>query len=185
MEANSHTYRDGLYSQIEDSYGKLLYSYTSQIVEAARTEKKNLRLKWVQFILSALSTGGFIGTLVSNQQILIWVGGLCSTALLVLTAYFKDIDFSAQQKKHLDASNKLWLVREKYISLLTDFVALDDERIVQLRDSLQKETSNIYTESPITSEKSYSIAKKLLKEKEAQYFTQEELNMMLPKHLRK
>ena len=34
MEANSPIYRENLYSQIEDAYGKLLYSYTSQIVEA-------------------------------------------------------------------------------------------------------------------------------------------------------
>lgn len=185
MEANSPIYRDNLYSQIEDAYGKLLYSYTSQIVEAGRIAKKNIRLKWFQFILSALSTGGFIGTLISNQQILIWVGGLCSTALLVLTAYFKDVDLSSMQKKHLETSNKLWLVREKYVSLLTDFVSLEDDRIVSLRDSLQKETSKIYDEAPITSDKSYSIAKKLIKEKEAQFFSREELNKMLPQHLRK
>ena len=77
MEANSRTYSEALYSQIEDAYGKLLYSYTTQIVEAGRVAKKNRRLKWTQFILSALSTGGFIGTIISNQQVLIWVLRLC------------------------------------------------------------------------------------------------------------
>lgn len=185
MEANSPVYRDNLYSQIEDAYGKLLYSYTSQIVEAGRLAKKNIRLKWAQFILSALSTGGFIGLLITNQQVLVWVGGLCSTALLILTAYFKDIDFSALQKKHLDTSNKLWLVREKYISLLTDFCSLENDRIVSVRDTLQKETSKIYDEAPITSDKSYSIAKMLIKDKEGQFFSRDELNKMLPQHLRK
>ena len=185
MEANSRTYSEALYSQIEDAYGKLLYSYTTQIVEAGRVAKKNRRLKWTQFILSALSTGGFIGTIISNQQVLIWVGGLCSTALLVLTAYFKDVDFSALQKSHLSTSNKLWLVREKYISLLTDFEALDEASIKLKRDELQTETSSIYDEAPITSEKSYSIAQDLLKNKEAQFFSRDELNKMLPQHLRK
>ena len=147
--------------------------------------KKNRRLKWAQFILSALSTGGFIGTIISNQQVLIWVGGLCSTALLVLTAYFKDVDFSALQKSHLDTSNKLWLIREKYISLLTDFDVLSDEEIQLKRDGLQQETSAVYDEAPITTEKSYSIAQDLLKNKEAQYFSRDELNKMLPQHLRK
>ena len=185
MEANSRTYSEALYSQIEDAYGKLLYSYTTRIVEAGRVAKKNRRLKWTQFILSALSTGGFIGTIISNQQVLIWVGGLCSTALLVLTAYFKDVDFSALQKSHLSTSNKLWLVREKYISLLTDFEALDEASIKLKRDELQTETSSIYDEAPITSEKSYSIAQDLLKNKEAQFFSRDELNKMLPQHLRK
>ena len=185
MEANSPIYRENLYSQIEDAYGKLLYSYTSQIVEAGRIAKKNILLKWAQFILSALSTGGFVGLLITNEQVLVWVGGLCSTALLILTAYFKDVDFSALQKKHLDTSNKLWLVREKYISLLTDFISLENDRIVSVRDALQKETGEIYDEAPITSNKSYSIAKTLIKEKEAQFFSREELNKMLPQHLRK
>ena len=185
MEANSHTYRDALYSQIEEAYGKVLYSYTSQIVEASRIAKKNLRLKWIQFVLSALSTGGFIGLLITNQQVLVWVGGLCSTALLILTAYFKDVDFSALQKRHLDTSNKLWLIREKYLSLLTDFVSLEESKIVTLRDALQKETSKIYDEAPITSEKSYSVAKDLIKNQESQFFSREELNKMLPQHLRK
>ena len=185
METNSRTYRENLYSQIEEAYGKLLYAYTSQIVEASRIAKKNTWLKWAQFGLSALSTGGFIGLLITNQQVLVWVGGLCSTALLILTAYFKDVDFSAMQKKHLDTSNKLWLIREKYISLLTDFGALEEDRIVSLRDTLQRETAKIYDEAPITSEKSYSIAKDLIKNKEAQFFSREELNKMLPQYLRK
>ena len=113
------------------------------------------------------------------------MGGLCSTALLVLTAYFKDVDFSALQKSHLDTSNKLWLIREKYISLLTDFDVLSDEEIQLKRDGLQQETSAVYDEAPITTEKSYSIAQDLLKNKEAQYFSRDELNKMLPQHLRK
>ena len=47
MEANSRTYSEALYSQIEDAYGKLLYSYTTQIVEAGRVAKKNRRLKFL------------------------------------------------------------------------------------------------------------------------------------------
>ena len=92
---------------------------------------------------------------------------------------------SARQMKHFDTSNKLWVIREKYISLLTDFDSLEEAQIVNMRDYLQDETSRIYAEAPITSEKSYSKAQKLLKNKEAQFFTQEELNQILPQHLRK
>lgn len=185
MEANSRMYLEKLYSQIEDEYGKVLYSYTTQIVEASSLTKKNRHLKWAQLILSAISTGGFIGMIVSNQHVLMWAGGLCSTALLVLTAYFKDVDFSSLQKKHLETSNKLWIVREKYLSLLTDFETLSDKEIKEKRDNLQEETSNIYDNAPVTSAESFSIAQDLLKNKEAQFFSREELNKMLPLHLRK
>ena len=137
METDFQSYNEQLYSQIEDAYGKLLYTYTTQIVEASRVAKKNAFLKWSQFILSALSTSGFIGTIISSQQVLIWIGGLCSIALLVLTAYFKDVDFSNLQKRHLDTSNQLWLIREKYISLLTDFSVMTENEI-QLKVSFVK-----------------------------------------------
>ena len=51
-------------------------------------------IKWGQIGLSAISTGGFLGVLISNKQILLCAGGLCSTALLALTSYLKDYGFA-------------------------------------------------------------------------------------------
>lgn len=185
MEINSHRYRDALYSQIEEAYGKVVYTYTTQIIHAERLHKRNNVLKWFQLILSAISTGGFIGTLISNQVVLTWIGGLCSTALLVLTAYFKDTNISTLYKQHLDTSNQLWLLREQYLSLLIDFENLSHEEIVKQRDKLQMRVSEIYNSAPITDSKSYAKAQRALKENEAQFFNREELDKMLPERLRK
>ena len=106
MDTNSLNSDFTLYNQIEEAYGKVVYSYTTQVIHAGRLHKKYTALKWFQLILSAVSTGGFIGTLISNQIILTWVGGICSTLLLVLTAYFKDVDLSAIHKRHLKTSNQ-------------------------------------------------------------------------------
>ena len=43
MEANSHHDKE-LYNQIEEAYGKVTYSYTTQIIHAGRLYKKNKRL---------------------------------------------------------------------------------------------------------------------------------------------
>ncbi len=185
MELNSQSYEEKLYTQIEDAYGKLLYSYTTQIIHAGRIERKHQVIKWTQIILSAISTGGFIGTVASSEMTLIWVGGICSTVLLVLITYLKDVDLASLYLKHLETSNQLWSVREEYISLLTDFSNLTVENIVFKRDDLQKKTASIYASAPITDSKSYEMAQKALKENEAQYFTREELNKMLPISLRK
>jgi hypothetical protein len=185
MEQNSLSYEEKLYTQIEDAYGKLLYTYTTQIIHAGRIKRKNQIIKWAQIILSAISTGGFIGTIIINGVVLLWVGGLCSTALLVLTAYLKDTDLAATYVKHLETSNQLWCLREEYISLLTDCMNLSTDEIVSKRDELQKRTASIYSSAPITDNKSYEMAKKALKENKAQFFTRDELNMMLPISLRK
>lgn len=184
MEVNSQ-HCEALYNQIEEAYGKLVYTYTTQVIHAGRLHGRNTILKWVQIILSAVSTGGFIATIVTNQILLTWISGICSTVLLVLTAYFKEADLSTIHKKHLETSNRLWLLREQYLSLLTDFPTLSVNEIVTKRDELQLRVAKIYDEAPLTDAKSYSLAQKALKENEAQFFSREELNKMLPESLRK
>lgn len=158
MEANSQLCDITLYNQIEEAYGKVVYTYTTQVIHAGRLHTKYTALKWGQLILSAVSTGGFIGVLISNQILLTWLGGICSTILLVLTAYFKDSDLSAIYKLHLDTSNKLWLLREQYLSLLTDFPTLPREDVVSRRDDLQERVAAVYASAPLTDNKSYSVA---------------------------
>ena len=68
---------------------------------------------------------------------------------------------------------------------MTDFEELDDTEIVQRRDDLMLRTSEIYKTAPQTDERAYSEAQNALKNKEEQFFTQEELNVMLPAHLRR
>ena len=185
MEKSSLDYREKLYSQIQEEYGKLVYTYTCHFKMADRLSKRNFWIKWGQIGLSAISTGGFLGVLISNEQILLWAGGLCSTALLALTSYLKDKDISTEKTDHIKTANKLWKVREKYLSLLTDFDEISIEEIVRKRDELLDESSEIYCAAPLTDGKSYAAAQAALKTNEEQFFTQEELNKMLPAHLRK
>lgn len=87
--------------------------------------------------------------------------------------------------EHIKTMNALWLIREHYVSLLTDFGALSEEDIRQKRDLLLEKTAEIYNVAPLTDEKSYEEAQRALKEQEEQFFTQEELNRILPQHLRR
>ena len=105
--------------------------------------------------------------------------------LLVVNGYLKDKDFVAEQKEHTSTASKLWPLREEYISLMTDFDDLPDDTIVSRRDDLMGKTAKIYESAPQTDEKAYAAAQDALKNKEEQFFTQEELNVMLPIHLRK
>lgn len=185
MEQNSQSCNNTLYNQIEEAYAKVIYSYTTQIIHAARVHKRNQCLKWLQIILSAITTGGCVSALVSNAQWATWVGAIFSTLLLVLSAYFKDLDLSAVYKRHLDTSNKLWVMREKYLALLVDFETIETKIIVDRRDQLLEETAKIYDEAPVTDQKSFQMAQESLKQKESQYFTREELDQLLPIALRK
>ncbi|MBQ7295727.1 MAG: SLATT domain-containing protein [Clostridia bacterium] len=185
METNSQQHKDLLYSMIEDAYGKVVYTYTTQIIHAGRLKKRYTVLKWLQMILSALSTGGFLGSVITNKTALVWAGGLCSVVLLALTAYFKDSEFSNTYAKHHITSNSLWIIREEYLALLTDFQIMSTDEIIKKRDDLRKKTSKIYESAPLTDAKSYSLAQKAIKDNESQFFSREELNHMEPEKLRK
>ena len=158
MEASSLTYREKLNNQIQEAYGKVTYTYTTHIIQAARIKSMDIRIKWTELILSAISAGGFLLTIITNQAVLAWIGGLCSTALLVLTSCVKELEHAEKQKAHLTTSNQLWSVREDYISLLVDFENLTDDEIAIKRDQLKDRTRKIYEHAPVTDAKSYSLA---------------------------
>ena len=112
-----------LYSQITRmNMENLVYTYTCHFKMADRLSKRNFwdksgdRLGYQQYQQAA-----FLGVLISNEQILLWAGGLCSTALLALTSYLKDKDISTEKTDHIKTANKLLEGKRKYLSLLTDF----------------------------------------------------------------
>lgn len=121
----------------------------------------------------------------SSELLVGWIGALCSTALLVINGYLKDADFASEQKEHLQTANQLWPIRERYLSLLTDFSILPDDEILNLRDALSKQTGEIYSSAPQTDKRSYNETQLALKTQEEQFFNQDELNAILPAHLRK
>ena len=114
-----------------------------------------------------------------------WIGGILSTILLVISGYIKDKDFSGEKKDHLKVADDLWPIREDYISLLTDLDELDESVIEKKRDDLKNKTAKVYSGAIQTDARSYKAAQDLIKNKEHQFFTREELNKMLPVHLRR
>lgn len=177
-------YKNKLASQIREAYGRVTYTYTSHLKFMNSLNTKNRYLRYTQILLSAISTGGFLGTVIFDKMLLTFFAGLVSAVSLALNLFFKNFEIDNIAKQHQVASDKLWLIREKYIALLTDIGTLSSDMVVQIRDNLMEETYEIYLEFPKTDSKSYSKAQKALKKEEEQFFTQEELNQLLPMHLR-
>ena len=181
---NNQSHRQNMKIQIREAYGRLVYTYTTHLKQVELLTKQSKRIKHWQITLSAISTGGFLGAVITNQIALTWISGIVSTALLILNLYFKEFNLSDDIKKHRTTADALWVVRECYISLLTDFPVLKTEEIIQKRDELQSRTAEIYQAAPSTNSKSYSAAQKALKENEEQFFRASEIDQMLPEHLR-
>lgn len=172
-------------SQIKNSYGKVVYSLTTHEKEIQHLKNVNRNIKITQIVLSALSTGSIITLIFQNNLLSELTAGLLSSGLLILNSFTLKFDISSDISKHVDTSNKLWLIREQYLSLITDYEILDIDKIIEIRDLLMKKTGEVYSSSPRTSEKSYREAQNALKNEEEQFFADKELDLLLPPEHRK
>lgn len=181
MERNSQTSQGyKLESQIREAYGRIVYTLTCHNKIIQRILSKNERIKVWQIILSALTTGSFLAIFLSNENIASIIGATISIILLVLNSYTKNFDLVETAQNHQKAADALWIIREEYVSLLTDFELLEVSEIMNKRDELQSRTADIYAQSPRTDYKSFIEAQKALKTEEEQTFSEEEIDVMLP-----
>ena len=104
--------------------------------------------------------------------------------MVILTTYLKSSCIDEKIYSHRHTANQLWILREKYNSLLTDFDYLSSDVILERRDKFTEELSEIYKSELPTSAKAYKLAQRALKNEEEQFFSDSELNLLLPKHLR-
>ena len=182
-----------LEGQLRECYGRVVYSHKTHEKCADILLALHKKIKLAQIILSALVTSGLLTTLFEFSALtefkkfgtLIVV--LLSTTLLVLNSYTKDYDLGEIAQKHRHAGADLWVIREKYLSLLTDLrmgsASLDDLR--SLRDQLANDLHVVYSGAPSTNFKAYMQAQKALKELEDMTFSDYEIDAFLPKELKR
>lgn len=186
MERNSKNSQGfKLESQLREAYGKIVYTYTCHNKKATRLLKLNDNIKVWQIVLSALSTGGFITTIIFNDTLVKIIGAVISFLLVIVNSYTKNFNLVGEANEHIKTANLLWKIREEYISLLIDFEILSVEEIMAKRDELQNRTFEVYSSSLSTDKKSYKEAQKSLKTEEEQTFSEKEIDVMLPSSIRR
>lgn len=110
-----------------------------------------------------------------------------STALLILNAYTKNYDLGELSQKHRQAGADLWMIRERYLSLLTDLRMGEKplEMLQKERDTLLEDLHAAYSGAPSTTYQAYKKAQKALKQSEDMTFSDQEIDAFLPKELKK
>lgn len=177
-----------LEGQLRECYGRVVYSHKTQEKCADILLGRHSFIKVSQIVLSALTTAGFVSTFFETTSTIgKALGFVLSTALLVLTAYTKDYDLGELAQKHKQAASDIWLLRERYLSLLTDLAArarpLDELR--KERDELVTALHTVYTGSPSTTHKAYKAAQEALKRHQDMTFSDEEIDAFLPGELKR
>ncbi len=176
-----------LEGQLRECFGRVVYSHKTHEKCADILLKRLSTVKLWQIILSALTTGGFIAAVFGAGDIGALVGIVISTVLLVLNAYTKNYDLGELAQKHRQAGADLWIIREKYLSLITD-LRMGEKPLESLqteRDVLLEQLHAVYSGAPSTTYEAYKKAQEALQQLEDMSFSDAEIDAFLPKKLKR
>ena len=184
---DTHESRRILEGQLRECYGRVVYSHKTHEKCADILLSHLSLIKISQIALSAITAGGFIAAIFTEGKVTALIASVVSTILLVLNAYTKDYDLGELAQKHRQAASDLWLIREKYLSLLTDLAMKGKpvEALQQQRDALLDQLHNVYAGAQSTNSRAYKEAQKALKLNEDMTFSATEIDILLPSELRR
>ena len=109
-------------------------------------------------------------------------GVVVSVLLLALNAYTKNYDLGVLVQKHRQATADLRLLREKYLSLITD-LKIGKESLKNLsarRDEISGELPSVYSGAPNTTFSAYRKDQTALKRNEEMTFSDSKTDLFLP-----
>lgn len=174
-----------LEGQLREMYGRAAYTHKTHEKMADGYIRRYRVIKTVEIWLSALAAGSLLLAVFGDSRPGTIAGAVLSTVLLGFTLYFKEAALGEQAQKHTVVGSKLWGVREALLSLLVD---MHDGRAIEEvraeRDRLNELLEEIYKSAPRTDGAAYAAAQQALKADEELFFTDAELDRMLPKRLR-
>lgn len=173
--------------EIRESFGKVAYSHKTH-EKAAEIESSQVGLiKWVNIILTTLTSGTLVGTIVTNETALLYIGGVFSSFTLAFAIFQLSFNPEKAAEKHRQTAKELWLIREKYLSLIADVLGgeLSNDTITSRRDQLIADLHMVYKFAPATTSKAYKKAQEALQINEELTFSDVEIDKLLPKGLRR
>ena len=179
--------RDVIEGQLRECYGRVVYSHKTHEKCADILLERLGKIKLAQIVLSSATTAGFIAAFLGAGPVGAVIGVGISTTLLALNAYTKNYDLGALAQKHRRAAADLWLIREKYLALVTD-LRVGEEALVKItnrRDGLLDDLHGVYSGAPSTTYQAYKKAQEALQQDEGMTFSDAEIDAWLPRELRK
>ena len=179
--------REIVEGQVRECYGRVVYTHKTHEKCADILLSRLSTIKLWQIILSSITTAGFLAAIFGAGAVGAVIGVIVSTTLLVLNAYTKNYDLGELAQKHRQAAADLWLVREKYLALITDLRVGKEslEKITTRRDELLEDLHGVYSGAPSTTYQAYKKAQEAIQQYEEMTFSDEEIDALLPRELKR
>src|SRR5262245_40794746 len=169
------------------TFGHVVYRHKAHAHLARSRAQWSRRLRAAEALLVAgvavVSINVAYGT---GQRYAIVCAVLAVLALAVLLVHLT-VDFDGSAQAHASCAARLWQIREQYRALLSDLTdgALELETARQRRDALMSELHGIYQNTPAADAHAYQAAVRAVGAVDEAVLTDEEIDVFLPKSLRK
>ena len=174
-----------LESQLREMYGRVAYTHKTHMKMADALIERYHFVKKIEIWLSAVTSSALVLAVFGDSHCGTIVGAILSTILLGVVLYVKEENMGAEAQRHTETAAKLWGLREGMLSLITDMRGGCDEVQIRVRrDEINGQLEIIYKAAPRTDGKAYAAAQNALKNAEELYFSDCELDHLLPPALR-
>lgn len=178
---------NALEDQLREQHGRVAYSHKAHEKTADILAHAQRVATATEIVLSALTTTSLLLVVFADSRAGAVISAVLSLLLFGLTLWLRQANLGQRIQQHADTASKLWRVRESYLTLITDLNSPAPEiaRIKEDRQELQDILGRIYATAPREAPRAYKQAQDALKNNEELFFSERELDLMLPEGLRR
>lgn len=171
---------------IREEFGRVAYTHKTHEKAREQCSRKAAVSQWVNIVLNALTFGGVLTSLQSENRAFLYVALGFATLTAGYTLYQLSFNPTQEAVEHREAAKSLLRIRDSYVHLIADIrgCAVPAKEIRERREELSARAQEVYRAAPDTSSKAYRLAQRALKEQEDLTFSEEEIDKFLPRNLR-
>jgi hypothetical protein len=173
-----------LVDHIRLSFGSVATSYRAHARAAERLTARARQSRVFMVFLLAIATGASLFTLTGTRPAQYVAIGTAAAGMLAYTIILS-LDFEPRATAHRACAARLWLLSEKYRSLLAEVHdgLIDVPAVTKRRDELMREVQVVYEHALPTDRESYRIAREALGSGES-VPSDQDIDRLLPASMR-
>ena len=174
------------FDNLKEAYGRLVYTHKTYEKAADMEDYKQRIVLWTNLFLIILSALGIVITGYIANPLVSFASPLITVFTFGFVTYQLTFRPDERARSYRVTARDLRDLRDRYINLLIDIKCkrLSDNQIVDRRDHLGEALAIIYKYALPTNAKAYKKAQKALQIDEEFSFSDNEVDVFLPKNLR-
>lgn len=176
-----------LEDNVRNTFMSVVWAHKTQEKQADILSNKYKRYEVVRIICSSLTSAGLISLIFVDE---FWVklgSALLSFLSAFISMFFKSFELQNNIQNHKKTAVELLILRDKFKVLLIEIMQGNnniEELLIKYTD-LQNLLWDVYKNAPNTTDKAVKMAHKALNVKKDNDFTEDEIDINLPKSLQR